>query len=105
MPRWLGEAKVDGSDDGKVWQEYVIASGRASLQDCFQFNKSLFTYMPLTEWWEDLAMGDSNVAKQVRRAHDVAAGMVPALDVEDVTMLHQTGSRVFTPIITFTAHG
>ena len=50
-------------------------------------------------------MGDSNVAKQVRRAHDVAAGMVPALDVEDVTMLHQTGSRVFTPIITFTAHG
>ena len=38
--------------------------------------------MPLTEWLEELVKDDSNVAKQVQRARDVAAGL-PAERAED----------------------
>ena len=61
--------------------------------------------MPLTQWLESLADDDSHVSKQLKKAREVKRGRALALDAEEVNVVHQTGCRVYTPIVTFTAYG
>ena len=105
-----GKPKLDGQDGGKAWQEYVIVGVRRQpvgpvCEECFQCHRSLFSYMPLTQWLESLADADSHVSKQLKKAREVKRGRALALDAEEVNVVHQTGCRVYTPIVTLTAYG